>query len=182
MSYARSARMLGTAVLAAVAFQLRDIPSEAAAAKETRLKELRVNFTLEIKSVPAKKLFEVSTDVSGKLTLDAARVAALRLVEWHYAGKLPISVAYNVEDRRITSVGSAPTDNVVGLTPADSADDMVKVQLTKRQTVLYLLKSNARFLELFKVLERAYNEKKEVAVGVLPANAVIEDVRIKNWN
>jgi len=97
---------------------------------------------------------------------------------FYFKHRFPVSIEFDISTRRITSVSSAPTDILVSLSPADGQEGPVAVSLLKRPTMLYLSRSHVRFKPLYALLQRALKEKKIVAVGTLPGDMEVEDVRI----
>jgi hypothetical protein len=134
---------------------------------------LRVNLVLNIRDD------KVETDRAGVLLCSDPQM--LRDLAFYLSRRLPASLEFDEATRRISAVGSAPIDVLISVSPANSGTDRIAVHLIKRPTLLYLSKANSRFAELHALLESAASQKKLIAVGVLPAGSLVEDVRVDDW-
>lgn len=120
---------------------------------------------------------QVETDKFGMLKCSDPEL--LRVISFYLSHREPMTIEFEKESRQITSVASAPTDIMVVLSPKTSTEPRVAVHLLKRPTALYLEKSNPRFEELYALLQEAFTEKRQVYLGVLAGDSIIEDVRIE---
>jgi hypothetical protein len=134
---------------------------------------------VQVKAPDAANRIGVVTDRSGELVL--ADPQWLDAVRYLHARKLPASVQYDPATRVVTSVSSAPADIVLALGPVEGQDRAVMVHLMKRPTLLHLDRAHPRFTELYSQIETAQRSKQVIALGVLPGDSNIEDVRAQDW-
>jgi len=127
------------------------------------------------------RLFDkaVETDGEGNLVCDDPDM--LSDLAFYAKRRLPVSVEFDTNTRRITSVSSAPNSSKFFFAPVEGPRDRITLELLWRPTQLYLRKDHPRFHELYSRLQQAEKEKRGIALGVLPGGYEIEDVRIGDW-
>lgn len=121
----------------------------------------------------------VETDHDGFLACDDRHM--LSDLAFYFKHRAPVSLEFDATTRRVTSVSGAETSSAFWLGPVDAALDRVSIQLLMRPTLLYLRKDHPKFEELYSRLRQAEKEKQGIALGMLPGNYEIEDVRIGDW-
>jgi hypothetical protein len=120
----------------------------------------------------------VETDSFGTLKCDDNEM--LRDLSFYSSRRLPATLVFDKNSKRIASVSSAPTDVIVALSPKASSEQQVTVQLMMRPSVLHLHRSNPRFDQLYELLRDAFTSKHRVHLGVLAGDDAIEDVRVES--
>ena len=146
--------------------------STSAESKMTRV--LRINFVSSVRDG------RVEADRSGVLLCgDSALLGNLAFYATHH---LPASVMFDEVSRQVIAVGSAPVDRPMAVAAVNPDSEWISIQLIKRPTLLRLSRKNSRFAELHALLSEAASKKAPVAIGVLPADDEIQDVRLVDWH
>ena len=86
-------------------------------------------------------------------------------------------MAMRLQDTKVIAAWPADTDRVRAVGSLSDPGERLAIDLMKRQTILYLNRSDPRFRRLYAQLVDAVKTGVPVSVAVAPGDELIEDVR-----